>query len=236
MKNIPHIDRGILIPLGVGILSIAGIGLLLLIVRFDTPEAASSGEPTNTLFKYLFLATETYTPDPTAQTASKKGIETETISFPNETTTAASESANEQSGTPTITTSIAPNATSAPTVDINVFLVGKYDDIDDRIIYEGDWVNEIVEIAYNETLFISTKIGNKAGFRFTGQQFQIGYLEDPELGTAIVLIDNDEYSLDQSSNSGWLSPELPYGEHFVLITHESGEIIILDYITILASP
>lgn len=229
MKSQPSIDRGILIPIGISVLSIAGIGLLLLIVYFETPKATPLAEPTTTPFKYLFLATESHTPEPGLETVTPE----ESFSL---TTPIASDFVITQDGTGTLDANVLPQGTSTSSVEETlVFMEGKYDDIDDRIIYEGDWVSEIVDIAYQETLFISTLTGNTAAFIFSGTQMQIGYLEDPGLGTVIVSIDGVDYPLDQSDGFEWLSPELPFGEHSILLTHESGELIILDYIIIIGS-
>ncbi len=236
MNNLPTIDRGIIAPIGIGILSAAGIVLISLIVYFDEPQASSLADPTTTPFKYLFLATETHTPETEAKlvtptviaTGESSNGESAAIASPALVVTPNDESLPKTNATPT--------ATNTPAIDLNsVFIEGKYDDIDERVVYEGSWINEIVESAYGETMFISTATGNTATFTFIGAQLQIGYLADPTFGMVLVSIDGIEYPLDQSNGSEWLSPKLQFGEHSVILTHESGELAVLDYIVILGS-
>lgn len=230
MKSWTNIAREFLVPIGIGVLSVAGIVLIALIVFFDKPQASSVADPTATPFKYLFLATETHTPEP------KMKILTPTASTNNEPSNIASTAfAMTPSDESSPEANDAPTATTPPAIDLNsVFIEGKYDDIDERVAYEGDWVNEIVETAYGESLFISSLTGDTAMFKFVGSQFHIGYLEDPGLGTINVSVDGVEYTLDQSTGVEWISPELPIGEHSVILTHESGDLIILDFIIIVA--
>jgi hypothetical protein len=225
--------RELLIPIGIGALSILGISLLFLFIHRFQPQATTPAPPTDTPFKFLLLATESRTPNPASESDAESP--TEGVSALDQPSLSATESATPQVSTDD-TTSAAPGAAGTPTFDPAVFYAGQYDDIDERIIYEGEWINEIVSGAYNETLFTSLTIGSTAAFTFVGEQVQLGYLEGPELGTAIIQIDEVEYALDQSVGVEWLSPEAPYAEHFVLITHASGDFIILDYITIFGSP
>lgn len=220
--------NSIFIPIAISIFSVTGIILILLNVYFEQPNTSAEATPSPTPFKYLLLATETGVPDPSEIRP------TETIYTPPPPTEA--ELSVESSNTDSPPTNTPLGVTSAPTIDeALIFTEGIYDDIDERIMYEGDWVNEIVETAYGETLFVSTTIGDTASFTFIGTQLQIAYLEDASLGVVIVRIDEVEYSLDQSSGSEWLSPELPFGEHSALLIHESGDVILLDYINILGS-
>jgi hypothetical protein len=236
MENKPTLDRGIIIPIGIGILSILGIVLIGMMVYFEQPSETGSVSPIVTPFKYLFLGTETPTPEPDAETAGRKEILTEVILPPGSPDPSTPQPDSTQIGTGVSSTGAPPVETSTPTaVSGSIFTEGEYDDIDDRITYEGDWVNEFVDFAYGETLFVSTSVGDRATFTFLGIQLLIGYLEDPELGVAIVSIDGLEYPFNQSTGSEWISPDLQFGEHNVIITHDDGDVIILDYILILGT-
>lgn len=230
-------DRGIIIPLGIGLISIIGIGLILMKVRSDSSKLAPPISPTATPFKYLFLATETLTPEFTTEANSKKRPATETqlpldaLSTKTVKTSETPRAAGSQEPTAD------PNKTETPTaIPPNLLTVGKYDDIDDRITYDGDWFGESVDFTFGETLFVSNSIGDSASLKFLGTQLELGYLEDPELGVATVTIDETEYTVDQASGAEWLSPILPFGEHSVTILHTDGEVIILDYVTVVGAP
>lgn len=230
------LDRGIFIPIGIGILSITGIILILLTVYLDQSKASAVSSPSPTPFKYLLLATETLTPE-LVEADIPENTPSEEEEASSATPPAAPDFSVTLANTDALATNASPGVTSTLSInDASVFTEGMYDDIDERIAYTGSWINEIVESAYGETMFISTTTGDTAAFTFIGTQLQIGYLADPTFGTAIVSIDGVEYSLDQSSGSKWLSPELPFGEYPVILTHENGELIVLDYINIIGSP
>lgn len=236
MEHKPTLDFGLIIPLGIGFLSLLGIGLMGAIVYFDQPPETVPVSRTATSFKYLYLGTETPTPEPDAETASRKEIVTEEILPPGSPDPSTAQPDSTQIGTGGSTTGTPPVETNTPSAATgSIFTEGEYDDIDDRITYDGDWVNEFVDFAYGETLFVSTTVGDSASFTFLGIQVMIGYLEDPELGVATVSIDGLEYPFNQSTGSEWISPPLQYGEHNVVITHDDGDVIILDYILILGT-
>jgi hypothetical protein len=138
----------------------------------------------------------------------------------------------------------APPATSSPVTVTNaagptqdqseLFLAGKYDNNDARIEYEGDWTSELfVDGAYEETLSISTSTGNTATFIFVGNRIELGYFGYDELGTAIITIDGTAYPpVNQANGSTWLSPQLAAGQHSVVIRHQSGDMVCVDYIDV----
>jgi hypothetical protein len=231
-------DREVLIPLGVAALSTLGIIVVILMISISKPETDIPMEDTPTPFEYLFLGTVTATTTPEPSLAEQletpatdeagAALDLQITPTPNIQTS--------QGGTDSATSESTPDTTVTPTTNPTIFTAGKFDDIDERIIYDGGWVSEIVDIAFGETLFISTLTGDIASFTFTGTHFIIGYLEDPGLGTMTVSIDGENQIIDQSAGFEWLSPELPAGEHSVTIIHETGEIIVLDYIVIQASP
>jgi hypothetical protein len=76
-------------------------------------------------------------------------------------------------------------------------------------------------------------MGDEASFRFTGKGFLLGYQRGRNFGIVTVIIDDRSYSFhEEAFDLVWRSPELPPGDHFVRILHESGETINLDYIEI----
>ena len=136
---------------------------------------------------------------------------------------------------PTANKSITATLTAEPTVDASeVFLAGKYDDPDNRIEYEGDWMGDLfVDGAYEETISSSTTIGDTASFTFVGNQIELGYLGDSDLGTAFISIDGIAYPpINQAIGSTWSSPQLASGQHSVVIRHQAGDLICVDYINV----
>ncbi|MCC6300872.1 MAG: hypothetical protein IT314_16420 [Anaerolineales bacterium] len=245
------IDHELFIPIGVGLLSIFGIALIGLVFILGSPKANAPSEPTNTPFKYLFLGDES--PATASEPSAEDNVETpteEVVSLKQSAITAtqtqpnpgrAKPSATESSSetAPAITTASAtatlsaPQATSAATFDPSVFTAGKYNDFDDRIFYDGFWVGDIVDGAFEEDVSISTLIGDTAEFRFAGTQLKIGYPADTALGAMNITIDGVGYTLNQSSGNEWTSLKIAFGEHAVTLSHQSGETVILDYIIIL---
>lgn len=237
-------EREIILPIGIAILSIIGIVSMVLIYFIRKPQAELPPEATSTPFKFLFLGTLTSTQAPTTVVQSHKE---KTPTLPARPTNEASQS-SEQTLTPTPKSrsgegatsaqspTSAPGETSTPATNATTSSAIKIDDFDDVILYDGGWVNETVAAAYEETLSISIFIDDTATFTFTGTQFIIGYVADPDLGTMTITIDGKNQTLNQSTGSEWASPKLSLGDHSITLTHTSGEIIYLDYITILGSP
>jgi hypothetical protein len=236
MDKRPFIDHSLLIPIGISIFSLAGILAIFLTVYLDKPQVAVPTAPTPTPFKYLLLATETLIPDPAAETAPPEETapdgstgpvegdpsEEDFLTFPTE----------ESSGEDPLLRSATTPETSTDALNI----VDRYDDADPRLDYDGDWISETnVANAYQRTIFVSNMIGNDLILSFIGQQIVIGYLGEPDLGSMTISIDDDEFQLDQSVGKEWISPQLDNGEHFVIIIHESGDSVNLDYINILSS-
>jgi len=233
MQPRPSFDRALLIPIAIAVVSILGIGWLLLISDLGealTPPPAipSSVSP---------LATGTLTPSPLATS-------TQDETPPQDTATGTSPAASPAPPTETlpststlITESLAtPSATPTPD-QIQPLRVGSYDDMDPNIAYDRYWTvlkNPGTENAYKGTIHASAGIGNEASFRFTGERFRLGYQRGKNFGTVTVIIDDQPYSFhEQAFDLVWGSPQLSPGDHFVRIIHESGESINLDYIEIL---
>jgi len=238
MENQPSIFRGLLIPVLIGLVSMIGIGLVFSVAYLNRSEAPAVVERTATPFKYLLLATETDTPLPESETPPPEEIFPTNPSFPT-LITGTQEGANLPGGTPgairTPTNVGSQNPTVIPTVgEIVPMVAGKYDDADISIEYFGDWVTQSnIGSAYQGTLHVSNTIGNDLSFIFEGQQIQLGYQTVSGLGTLVITIDEEQYVLAQASGSSWVSPQLDPGPHFVIIIHESGDSVNVDYITIL---
>jgi hypothetical protein len=235
------VDREIIIPIGIAILSIIGIVSMALIYFIRKPQAELPPEATSTPFKFLFLGTLTSTQAPTTVAQSHKDTSptvpaTLTIEMSQSTDQALTPTPKTRSGNAATSASTTPSETITPTSTATTSSAIKIDDFDDSILYVGGWVNETVAAAYEETLSISIFIDDTATFTFTGAQFIIGYVADSDLGTMTITIDGKAQSLNQSTGSEWASPKLSLGDHSVTLTHASGEIIYLDYITILGSP
>ena len=235
-------DYSLLIPLLVGIVSVLGIFFVFVPVRlFRGSDVTVVLTSTATPFKYLLLATETAIPaselETAAADATKRILPTPTpipqgsvTSFP-----ALTEQILTSAGDvfmPTLT------ATSNPVLNRTApMTIGTYDDSDPLMIRSGDWVSqENAGVAYQGTLLVSNTVGNYISFRFDGQQMIVGYHSDVGLGTVKVTIDGVEFLLSQSNEESlgneWISEQIPQGTHLVIITHESGASVNLDYIEI----
>jgi hypothetical protein len=115
-------------------------------------------------------------------------------------------------------------------------LTQKHDNVDQLLQYDGNWVSRTdVGNAYQGTLHVSNRVGNDVSFSFVGQQIAIGYLGEPGLGSITVSVDDDEFLLNQSGGNRWLSPQYSSTEHFVILIHENGDTINLDYVEIIGS-
>ena len=233
------LDRSFLIPIGISIFSIFGIGIALLIVYLDKPETAPPVTPTITEIKYLFLGTETPAPEPDLleatpseeafleESADPIFIDTPQAEFP----------ALPGAGPSPVSTLMGGTSQASPTVGTTVLTVTeRYDDTDPLLDYDGDWESQTnVANAYQGTLFVSNTIGSDLTFSFTGQQMIVGYLGAPGLGSLLISLDDEEFQVNQSAGKEWVSPQLPNAEYFVIIVHDSGSSVNLDYINILNS-
>lgn len=235
MNKRPFIDRSLLIPIGISVFSIAGILVIVLIVYRDKPQVAVSTAPTPTPFKYLLLATETLIPDPAAATAPPEESLPDEATDPVEADPADEELSTFLTEEPSEIDPFLDSATTDETTDV-LDIIDRYDNTDPRLDYDGDWGNQTnVANAYQKTLYVSNTIGNDLILSFVGQQIVIGYLGEPGLGSMVISIDDEEFQLDQSTGKEWTSPQLDNSEHFVIIIHESGDSVNLDYINILGT-
>ncbi|HET9915186.1 MAG TPA: hypothetical protein VFQ13_25065 [Anaerolineales bacterium] len=236
MDKRPAIDRSLLIPIGISVFSIVGILFIFLTVYLDKPQVAVSPDPTPTPFKYLFLATETLVPDPALETTPPEETVPEEPTGPIQEDLPEEEAATFPTEESAQTNPLSDSGTT-PVVSTPVLnIVDRYDDTDPRLEYDGAWVSQTnVANARQGTLFVSNAIGNDLTLSFVGQQIVIGYLGEPSLGSITISIDDEEFQLDQSVGKEWVSPQFGNNEHFVIIVHESGDTVNLDYINVLSS-
>lgn len=240
MDNQPSFDRSILIPIGVGIFSLIGICVVLVMGRVNASRATVEEVPTATPFKYSLIGTEPavailtidgFTESPVTVDPTFRPPET-VVALPTNTIAAV---------VPLITlpsTIIANTPTrtpaSASTAPLNA---GTYDDTDSHIVYSGNWISQSgVSGLYQDSLHVSNTLGNTMTFTFIGQQVRLFYQQGTSLGNFTLKIDNnDPKTYAQSSGSTIFelaSDFLTTGTHTVLITHASGGSINFDKIII----
>lgn len=233
MQPRPSFDRALLIPIAIGVVSILGIGWIIL----TSDLGKSLIPPTAIPSSFSSLEARTLTPSPLATS-------TQDETPPEDTATGTSPAsypgppAETLPSTGTLITESLPTPSATHTPDqFQPLPAGKYDDMDPNIAYDRFWTvlkNPGTENAYKGTLHASAGIGNEASFRFTGERFRLGYQRGKNFGTVTVIIDDQPYSFhEQAFDLLWRSPQLSPGDHFVRIIHESGESINLDYIEIL---
>src|SRR5215210_3308046 len=171
MDKQPFLDRSILIPIGIGLFSILGIGIIFLIVYIDKQQTGAPTDATVTPFKYLLLATETGMPDPALETPTpiEAFLEETFTEEPEEPTNSLlTDTPRVNFSTPEVVTAVAtaeasalPSETSesvpasptiTPTSVAGLSVKERYDNVDSRLDYDGDWSNETnVTNAYQRT-------------------------------------------------------------------------------------
>ena len=234
MNERPSFDRSLLIPIVFGVFSIFGICLVLILARIaSTREPVEVGD-TATPFEYIFLGTE-----PAIVSATPEEDEDEETDE-NATATATAFSFSDQD-TPEVTetdSSLVVLSTSTPTSSSNAPLnPGTYDDTEPRILYEGDWnVQQGVPGAFQNSLHVSSVLGNTFTIRFIGQQIRLFYQPGSGLGTIEINLDGVQFELDQSGDESgdaeWSSPLLVNGTHTFVVTHLGGGAVNLDQIIV----
>ena len=232
MQPRPSFDRALLIPIAIGVVSILGIGWILL-----TSDLGKSLIPPTTIPSSVrSVEARTLTPSPlTTSTKDETPPVTATGTLPEAYPGPPAETLP---STSTLITESLPTPSATQTPDpFQLLPAGKYDDMDPHIAYDRFWTvlkNPGTANAYKGTLHFSVGIGDEASFRFTGERFRLGYQRGKNFGIVTVLIDDQPYSFhEQAFDLLWSSPQLSPGDHFVRIIHESGESINLDYIDIL---
>ena len=231
MQPRPPSDRSLFIPLGIGIVSILGIVWLFSTTNLRLIFTPPTAVPTAVPFDVGPLETEAASFFPSAtptREATPTATETRPVAYPGPL--------DERLAATSTEIPLTPSDTPTPS-HIQLLTVGQYDDTDPNIAYDRGWIalkNLSTVNEYKGTIHASTGIGNEASFRFTGEGVWLGYKRGKRFGTVTVLIDDQPYRFhEQDFGLVWRSPELPSGDHFVRIIHESGESINLDYVVIL---
>lgn len=109
---------------------------------------------------------------------------------------------------------------------------GTYDGADSQILSSGSWTNQGNSTAYQGTLLVSNTVGNSLALSFIGSEIQVGYLSSSSAGSLTITIDGSSETVSQSAGNKWISPSLEVGTHYVILMHESGSTVNLDYIVI----
>jgi hypothetical protein len=238
-------DRGLLVPVLVGVLSICGICGVLAALRFNPGRPAIPVEQTSTPFQYLFIGTEPVLSTGTTEgTTDGEEVPTSTPDFflpPTRTTPLASPGSLITLPAATNTRTPTSSPTSASTAPLSA---GTYDDTHNRLIYSGDWeVQNNVAGANLSTLHVSSVLNtprNSVAFQFIGQEIHIFYQAGPSLGTMSLNIDNKVYEISENSTSTdileWIIPPVTVGTHTVTITHLSGGSVNIDKIIVAEIP
>lgn len=242
MDNQPSFDRGILIPIGIGIFSLIGICVILVMGRINASRATIEEIPTASPFKYSLIGTE---PVVSILTVDESGEDFTTFTpgipqtfGPPETV--AVFPTNTTGPVPIITlppTSAANTPTRTPTSASDAPLgAGTYDDTHDRLIYSGNWTTQSgVSGAHQNTLHVSGTLGNSVSFRFIGQEVRVFFQAGSSLGTIRLTLDGTAYDRNQSEGTQiyeWVLPRVTSGTHTVTISHLSGGSVNLDSIII----
>lgn len=220
------------IPILIGIISVCGICLILGWAWLPGQKAQVIPTRTFTPFQYLFLGTETLTLTPRPETA------TPTETLPARTPTSGANRALTPSSTgeagifiiedtPTVTITADPIFAGAEPMT-----AGKHDSIESEFTRTGSWNIQNNEGAYQHSFLVSTTIGSSIAFSFIGDQIILGYQTTDEAADMLVNIDGTELSFAQEVDYEWYSWDLSFGTHYVIVTHESGPTVNLDYIEI----
>ena len=228
MQPRPSFDLPLLVAIALSVVSILGLGWILLTNAPSAPAITPTVEPTAVPFDFSPLETRMLPPPP-----SSTPTQEETPSTPTGT------SPESYPGPPAETPDSAGTliSESTPASDLAQPLpIGKYDDTHSNIVYDRYWdakENSGTKFAYKGTLHISTSIGNEIFFRFTGSRFYLGYQRGRNFGIVTVMIDDQSYSFhEQALGNIWRSPQLSPGTHSVRLIHQSGQSINLDYIEV----
>jgi len=233
MQPRPSFDRELLIVIAVGVILILGLVWIFLTNYPSESPIPPTVEPTAIPFDFSPLETGTL-PAPSATPTLEETPPTATGTSPDAYPGPPAQTLPSAS---TLITDNRPAPSATPTPDqVQPLPAGKYDDTHPSIIYDRQWafkMNSGTAHAYKGTLHISASSGSEAFFRFTGQQFSLGYQRGMNFGIVTVLIDDQSYSFhEQALGNVWLSPQLSPGTHFVRLIHENGESINLDYIEV----
>lgn len=238
MDNPPTFDRSLLIPIGVGVFSLMGICVILVMGRVNSSRAVVEEVPTATSFQYAFIGTE---PAITTVTPAAAGSPTLPLLAPTSPPQVPPDVLSTQTTAPIITlppledtdtpTRTPTTASTAP------FGAGTFDDMDSRFVYNGDWIRQSgVPGAYQNTLHVSDTLGNSVTFRFIGNELRVFFQAGSSLGTIRITMDNNNYDMSEASSSTqiyeWVLAAASTGTHTVTITHLSGGSVNFDSIIV----
>jgi len=233
-NRLPVRDKSLFLPLLIGVTSLFGVGFILLSARFSGQNNQIIPTPTVTSFKYLLLATLTEIPAPEFDSVTPTEI-LPILPVTSEGDVTLFSTLTEQTGisaedffAPTIT--ITPNPIFTKSTPMTA---GTHDDTDSKIILSGNWKSQNNVDTYQKTLLVSNTVGNYVAFSFTGLQMVLGYQSSNNAGNMTINIDGSEVTVTQLVGNAWFSQELEPGTHFVILTHENGSTVNLDYIDIL---
>jgi hypothetical protein len=234
MDNSSRFDRGLLLPILLSLFSIFGICLVVVLGRLASPRSRVTEADTATPFQYLFLGTEpaivSVTPEEVDEVEPTRTPRPTATEFPFSESNTLEPTQTESS----LVILSSPTPTTASTAPLNP---GTYDDTDSRLAYDGDWITQRgVTGVFQNTLHVSSTLGNSVSFRFIGQQIRLFYQSGSGLGTIEITLDGVAFELDQSetgtSIAEWSSPLLINGTHTVEIEHLSGGAINLDQVIV----
>lgn len=229
MESKSSFDRELLLPILLGGLSLIGIAVVFVMGRMSDSRQPASAPDTETPFRFVYLGTE-----PGLSTLTPEATETAAPTFTFSPPTEEEDDVPPQTVTVATTQPVQQTATSTSTI---AAILGKIDDTNFEILYDGDWdEQDDVPGVYQSTLHISFTLGNSASFTFTGQQVVVTFQSGPSLGTVSITLDGLQFVVDQSSSTtqlvDWTSGVLVRGTHTIVITHQSGGSVNLDSITL----
>lgn len=236
MNNQSSFDRALLIPIGVGVFSLIGICVILIAGRITNLRGSVEEVPTATSFQYALIGTE-----PLVLTVTDAGPVEELPTFTPRATPILLATRTATQFVPIVTlATVAPTTTPSrtpTTASAAPFGAGTYDDLDQRFVYNGEWIRQsAVTGAFQNTLHISDSLGSAIFFRFIGQELRVFFQAGPSLGVIRLNLDGTNYEMNQSSPSTqvfeWVLPGVSNGTHIVTITHLSGGSVNLDYIIV----
>lgn len=257
MDNQPSFNRDLIIPIIIGGISVIGIIVALLIGRSLSSPPPVPMTPSPTPFEFIFLGTEpaittplvegseiaTLPEDPFGETpvstppGSPSAPTPNILPQPNQTTTVTAIALRTNTpgggGLPTSTSGGGPTATLGTATASDT-----YDDTNPRFAYTGTWVSQTnVAGAYQNTLHISSTIGDTVTFTFTGNEIHLFYQAGPSLGTVAITIDGAgpppfSQAQDQTQIKEWVYELDDAGTHSIVIQHFSGGSINIDSIRV----
>ena len=245
MEKQPSFDRSLLIPVGIGFISLIGICVILMMGRINSAEAEVEELPTATAFQYAFIGTE-----PAITTLTSVGIDEQELPTP---TRGIPTSPAQLTPVVQVTNTSPPIITLPPLENTNTptrtptsestapFGPGTFDNTDGRFVYTGNWDSLTgVSGAYQSTLHVSGTLGNSVTFRFIGNELRVFFQGGPSLGTIRLTLDGANHDMPESRDSTqgeeWVLSTNTTGTHTVTISHLSGGSVNIDSIIVPVVP